>query len=417
MPFAGPTWRRAERLAPDVEVVAERERPRDRRLHVDHAVGRVAVQPVEARSVGRDADERRNRALLAVHEHRQVRVVVELELLTPEALDPVDRLAVQLRGRRGQHRSGAAAARRRRARRSRTAGGQGDRADADDDDGGDGGDPPPRGGALGLATPDDRVRLRAGSPSRGRLPGAVLASDDAPAPVFPDLGMVFAPPALRFLATAVERTRQPGGSRHHAQRSLSKPRSGHLNVLGTQNRSIYGYSCQEGLPRCDAGAVPGGTFDETGIIRIPGAFSARDAARMRDVVWNELRGRYGIRRDDPSTWQPAPADRPEVDQAQPRLRRRSAARPSPPTLDAVLGAGTWRPPKHYGNVLVTMPDATEWRVPHRLWHPDFPPTLPAGPGHRREALGPVRRRGAGRRRHAPARRLAPCVRALPRVHG
>jgi Phytanoyl-CoA dioxygenase (PhyH) len=120
--------------------------------------------------------------------------------------------------------------------------------------------------------------------------------------------------------------------------------------------------------------VPRAAFDETGIIRIPGAFGAREAARMRDVVWNELRGRYGIRRQDPSTWRRHPTGL--------KSTKRSPAfapicGPSvAAALDAVLGAGRWRPPKHYGNVLVTMPDVDEWRVPHRIWHSDFPPTLP-----------------------------------------
>ena len=45
-------------------------------------------------------------------------------------------------------------------------------------------------------------------------------------------------------------------------------------------------------------------------------------------------------------------------------------------LDLLFGAGQWRRPKHYGNVLVTMPTTGVWRVPHKVWHPDFEPTLP-----------------------------------------
>jgi ectoine hydroxylase-related dioxygenase (phytanoyl-CoA dioxygenase family) len=40
-------------------------------------------------------------------------------------------------------------------------------------------------------------------------------------------------------------------------------------------------------------------------------------------------------------------------------------------LDDLFGAGGWMMPKHYGQVLITMPNARTWRVPHRLWHADF----------------------------------------------
>jgi ectoine hydroxylase-related dioxygenase (phytanoyl-CoA dioxygenase family) len=45
-------------------------------------------------------------------------------------------------------------------------------------------------------------------------------------------------------------------------------------------------------------------------------------------------------------------------------------------LDALFGPGGWQPPKGFGNVLVTMPTAGPWRVPHKIWHSDFQPTLP-----------------------------------------
>ena len=119
-------------------------------------------------------------------------------------------------------------------------------------------------------------------------------------------------------------------------------------------------------------------FDATGIIRIEGAFDARSARRMCDVVWNELRGRYGIERDDLTTW-----SRHEPTGLK-SSKRSSAFAPicSPPvaeSLDTLFGAGAWRRPKHFGNVLVTMPNSREWRVPHRIWHSDFAPTLPFEP--------------------------------------
>src|SRR5262245_9996237 len=96
---------------------------------------------------------------------------------------------------------------------------------------------------------------------------------------------------------------------------------------------------------------------------------------MRDVVWNELRGRYEIERDDPATW-----NRHEPTRLRSTKRSPAFAPICSPTvgevLDSLLGAGCWQRPKHYGNVLVTMPNTDEWRVPHKIWHPDFGPTLP-----------------------------------------
>jgi hypothetical protein len=116
-------------------------------------------------------------------------------------------------------------------------------------------------------------------------------------------------------------------------------------------------------------------FHATGIMKIEGAFSDDDAARMQDVLWGELNKRYQIERDDPATW----------DRHEPwglRTTKKSGVfspicgEPVAAVLDELFGAGGWERPKHYGNVLVTMPTPGEWRVPHKIWHSDFQPTLP-----------------------------------------
>ncbi|MFC5264735.1 hypothetical protein ACFPJ1_21695 [Kribbella qitaiheensis] len=43
-------------------------------------------------------------------------------------------------------------------------------------------------------------------------------------------------------------------------------------------------------------------FERDGIVKVPGAFGADDAARMRDVLWGELAKRHGMDREDRSTW-------------------------------------------------------------------------------------------------------------------
>src|SRR6478672_10726350 len=98
----------AERLSPDVEEVTEGVHPLNRRFGVDDPVGRVGVQPHEARGAG---DERARRGLFGpvgrcdpdagrdltgytVDKDRQVRVDVEEHLLAGLAGDPVDLLPV-----------------------------------------------------------------------------------------------------------------------------------------------------------------------------------------------------------------------------------------------------------------------------------------------------------------------------------
>jgi Phytanoyl-CoA dioxygenase (PhyH) len=116
-------------------------------------------------------------------------------------------------------------------------------------------------------------------------------------------------------------------------------------------------------------------FGETGIVKVEGAFTDREASRMRDVVWNELRHRHEIERDRPETW-----NRQTPTGLRATKRSQAFAPICGPViaglLDSLFGGGRWRRPKHYGNVLVTMPNADVWRVPHKVWHPDFEPTLP-----------------------------------------
>ena len=113
-------------------------------------------------------------------------------------------------------------------------------------------------------------------------------------------------------------------------------------------------------------------FARDGILAIRGAFSAEDAARMQDVLWGELRMRHGIERDDRSTWQPGEASRMKTSKRSPVFR--PICGPAVvDVLDGLLGADAWVPPKQFGNVLVTFPNAEHWRVPHRIWHSDFDP--------------------------------------------
>jgi hypothetical protein len=112
-------------------------------------------------------------------------------------------------------------------------------------------------------------------------------------------------------------------------------------------------------------------FAEHGVVRLDGAFSDADAARMRGVVWRELERRYGIFEHDRATWTMATPSRMSTS-------KRAAAfapiggRALQDAVDELLGAGAWQPPAHWGQLMITFPerDAT-WTLPSRLWHIDW----------------------------------------------
>jgi hypothetical protein len=125
-------------------------------------------------------------------------------------------------------------------------------------------------------------------------------------------------------------------------------------------------------------AVQLAEFEATGICKIEGAFTNDEAARMRNVLWGELFRRYEIERDTPSTWsRHAPTGLTSSKKHRafapilgPALHR---------ALDDLFGEGKWVRPKNHGQVLVTMPNAKEWRVPFHLWHADFQYDAPPEP--------------------------------------
>ncbi|MFI5730350.1 hypothetical protein ACIA49_09545 [Kribbella sp. NPDC051587] len=108
-------------------------------------------------------------------------------------------------------------------------------------------------------------------------------------------------------------------------------------------------------------------FARDGIVRLPGAFGAEDAARVREGIWRELRELYGMRPDDRRTWEPCRPTRLKASKKDP-----AAAAILGPALRGALDQllGEWVEPSHQGQVLVTMPTGEPWAVPCRQWHTD-----------------------------------------------
>ncbi len=113
------------------------------------------------------------------------------------------------------------------------------------------------------------------------------------------------------------------------------------------------------------------TFDQDGVLRLPGFLPQTEAAAMADAVWRDLASRFAVRRDDPATWT---TQRPA--QFQSLIRRGAFERLErlgyPELAHAFLGEGCGRGSKHWGLPLVTFPTSQTWDTPHNTWHLDLP---------------------------------------------
>lgn len=121
-------------------------------------------------------------------------------------------------------------------------------------------------------------------------------------------------------------------------------------------------------------------FEETGVIRLRGAFSTSEAAEMREAVWGYAARKNGLRVDDRRTW-------PEgfAGVGWKGLRRSAVFDPfvgNPAvneTLRVIFGDDGWTPPKAGTQLLVTFPASGPWTMPDG-WHIDCGferPTWPA----------------------------------------
>ena len=110
-------------------------------------------------------------------------------------------------------------------------------------------------------------------------------------------------------------------------------------------------------------------FERRGVVRLPGFYPSADIDLMADRLWTDLETRYRLRRDRPESWTTAS---PTEFQA---IKRSGAfgALGSPALLglaDALLGAGGWDKPAHWGIPLVTFPTRAP-ALPRPPWHLDI----------------------------------------------
>jgi hypothetical protein len=141
-------------------------------------------------------------------------------------------------------------------------------------------------------------------------------------------------------------------------------------------------------------------FEQDGVVQLPGAFTAGEAAGMVGAVWRYLESRTDVRRDDAASWPPRPGvslKRLKRNRAFDPLLQNDSVRSA---LDGIFGAGGWKPPRPGAQVLVTFPNPDRgqppWRVPSELWHMDCgfdTPTWPTFAVKLFACMGEVRPQG------------------------
>jgi hypothetical protein len=109
-------------------------------------------------------------------------------------------------------------------------------------------------------------------------------------------------------------------------------------------------------------------FRTHGWVRVPAAFSAAEAAAMREVIWRAL-AEAGIKRDDPSTWTEERPVHLQHLKTDPVFQAIGSAR-TIGAIDEVLEGQTWTRPKDWGAFFLLFPTGGVWDAPTEGWHLD-----------------------------------------------
>jgi hypothetical protein len=115
------------------------------------------------------------------------------------------------------------------------------------------------------------------------------------------------------------------------------------------------------------------SFRNDGFVLIERALGETEITGMLDRLWAGLE-KNGASRHDPATW---------TSRASVRLHAIRTADVPPgdnpavrSALDEFFGAGGWKPPKNWGQALVTFPTEGPWKLPTGPWHLDYPYWFP-----------------------------------------
>ena len=112
-------------------------------------------------------------------------------------------------------------------------------------------------------------------------------------------------------------------------------------------------------------------FRQEGYVRLPGAFSTKEANGMEARIWSELRHLYGFQKKDPGTWKTNIALKLQHLKSDP-LFQPIGSRTTLEAIDEVLGPKDWIKPDNWGQFLTSFPVTDRpWTVPTDIWHTDY----------------------------------------------
>ncbi|HZN14082.1 MAG TPA: phytanoyl-CoA dioxygenase family protein [Acidimicrobiales bacterium] len=118
-------------------------------------------------------------------------------------------------------------------------------------------------------------------------------------------------------------------------------------------------------------------FNARGYVYVHDAFSAEEAAAMREVVWRAL-ARGGLRESDPSTWTAEFVPHLQALKRAPEFAAVGSAR-TVGAIDDLLGTAAWKAPGDWGAFFLLFPTKREWSVPYTGWHCDHDYAAPLDP--------------------------------------
>jgi len=110
-------------------------------------------------------------------------------------------------------------------------------------------------------------------------------------------------------------------------------------------------------------------FEATGVVRLRSAFTADQAAAMRNAIWQHAERQAGLRPADHSSWAGSPVlnwQELSRDLVFKPLVDNQAVRTA---LDVIYGAGGWRRPRPGAQILFSLPEPDPWVLPDS-WHMD-----------------------------------------------
>jgi hypothetical protein len=110
-------------------------------------------------------------------------------------------------------------------------------------------------------------------------------------------------------------------------------------------------------------------FEATGVVRLPGAFAAEQAAAIREAVWRHAERQAGLRSGDPASWAGSPILNWKGLKRNSAFRALADNQSVSDAMDAIFGAGGWQRPRPGAQILFSLPEPGPWVLPD-AWHMD-----------------------------------------------